>query len=178
MSDRSAWMMLASATPFYPFDPDPATIHIEDIARALSHICRYGGHVRRFYSVAEHCVHVASVAPEPLKLDALLHDGAEAYLGDIPRPIKKHPDMEGWRAAEMIVNAALADRFDLARPMPLVVKAIDDRIILDEWAALMPATNLDIGVSGPGLGIHIHGWAPDQARDAFMSAFETYRRTR
>lgn len=178
MTDRGAWMMLASGAPFFPFAPEPGDIDIADIARALSHICRYGGHVRRFYSVAEHCCHVAAVAPDEFKLDALLHDAAEAYLGDIPRPIKKHPDMDGWRAAEAAVEAAVAARFGLATPMPLAVKAIDDRIILDEWAALMPPTALDIGVTGERLGIEIHGWAPERARQEFLWSFDEFRRAR
>ena len=73
--------------------PDPATIVIEDIAHALAQTCRYGGHCARFYSVAEHSVLVSRRLEElghskGTCLAGLHHDDAEAYLGDIPRPMK------------------------------------------------------------------------------------------
>lgn len=68
--------------------PTVDMIHIEDIARSLSHICRFGGHVNRFYSVAEHSLLVTALAPKELKPYALLHDAAEAYLGDVIKPLK------------------------------------------------------------------------------------------
>lgn len=73
---------------FYPFDPRPEEINIEDIAHALSQQCRFAGHTSHFYSVAEHSLFAADLVPTPFKLAALLHDAAEAYLVDLPRPIK------------------------------------------------------------------------------------------
>lgn len=73
--------------------PDPDSIILEDIAHALSNICRYGGHCSRFYSVAEHSVFVSKRMErkgygKAMCLAALHHDDAEAYLGDVPRPLK------------------------------------------------------------------------------------------
>ena len=68
--------------------PDPATIDTMDIAHALSMQCRFNGHVRDFYSVAEHCVRVANLLPTPLRIHGLLHDAAEAYVGDVVTPVK------------------------------------------------------------------------------------------
>jgi hypothetical protein len=135
-----------------PFNPRVEDIDIIDIATALSNICRYGGHVRRFYSVAEHSLHVAWRLPRELRLDGLLHDAAEAYLGDIPRPIKKAAGLAGWREAEAAVERAVARRFGIRYPMHSAVREIDDRIILDEWAALKVRCD-DIGVTGEPLGI-------------------------
>jgi uncharacterized protein len=75
---------------FWPLDPRPDEIRLVDIAHALSKLCRYGGQCLSFYSVAEHSLLVASKAPDHLKLVALMHDASEAYLLDIPRPIKRH----------------------------------------------------------------------------------------
>ena len=68
-------------------DPKPEQIEITDIAGALSKICRFGGHCYRFYSVAEHCYHCSMVA-EASPLALLLHDAAEAFTGDIVKPLK------------------------------------------------------------------------------------------
>ncbi|MBR9652087.1 hypothetical protein [Thalassovita aquimarina] len=84
-----AWIQTISGRKFPVGEPDPEQIDIEDIAHALSLLVRFNGHCTRFYSVAEHSVHVShEVAPE-LALIGLLHDAAEAYLGDVPSPLKK-----------------------------------------------------------------------------------------
>lgn len=72
-----------------PVDPLPSEIRIEDIARSLSMICRFGGHLREFYSVAQHSVIVSENVPPQLSLHALLHDSAEAYMFDAVQPLKK-----------------------------------------------------------------------------------------
>lgn len=169
---KGDWMMLAGGRKFHPFDPRPEDIDIHDIAHALSHICRYGGHVRRFYSVAEHSVLVSRCVPNIVGLAGLLHDAAEAYLGDIPRPIKHDAAMDGWRKAEARIERAIAARFGIGWPMDGAIKKADDRIILDEWAALMPATKEFIGVSGEMLGVRIEGWSPRRAAAEFLDAFE------
>lgn len=158
-----------------PFAPRADDIDIVDIATALSNICRYGGHVRRFYSVAEHSLHVAWQLPRELRLDGLLHDAAEAYLGDIPRPIKKAAGLAGWREAEAAVERAVAERFDIQYPMHPAVRAIDDRIILDEWAALKPPCD-DIGITGEPLGIPAKdiGTLSDPA-SVFLLAYRNFR---
>jgi hypothetical protein len=71
------------------FAPDPKEIDIKDIAHVLSTNCRFGGHCRTHYSISNHSLYVASILPPELKLLGLLHDAAEAYVGDLPRPIKK-----------------------------------------------------------------------------------------
>lgn len=74
---------------FNIFDPQPADICLEDIAHALAMNCRYNGHVERFYSVAEHSVVASLQCPPEYALVVLMHDAAEAYMTDVPRPIKQ-----------------------------------------------------------------------------------------
>jgi len=80
---------------FTPLAPDEYKIHIEDIAHALSLMCRANGHFVRFFSVAQHSINCANEAKarglsEKIQLACLLHDGSEAYLSDITKPVKKH----------------------------------------------------------------------------------------
>lgn len=121
-------------------------VAIEDIARSLSHICRYGGHVPVFYSVAEHSLHVAAQVercgglPE-LVLAALLHDASEAYLGDMVRPLKHISEMEAYRAAEDRATAVIAEAFRLDVDLfshPLIKEA-DDGILAWEMAMVRDA---------------------------------------
>lgn len=95
------WMQTYTGKRFYPAAPRAEDICLEDIAHALSLECRFGGHVKQFYSVAQHSLLVAGAVFrfEPLHkgitLRALLHDASEAYLKDLPRPLKLHlPDYE------------------------------------------------------------------------------------
>lgn len=80
--------------------PTAEMILLEDISAALSKICRFGGHVRKFYSVAQHSCLVASLLDNSIMLEGLLHDGSEAYLGDVIKPLKVmlgevYSDLEG-----------------------------------------------------------------------------------
>jgi hypothetical protein len=97
-------------------DPDPSTIDIVSIATALGRICRFGGHSPQFYSVAEHCVHAYDLAradglpTETLKA-ILLHDAAEAYIGDVVKPLKA---LSPWyMEIESRFERAIATRFDV-----------------------------------------------------------------
>lgn len=109
-------MQTASGRMFYPLDPRPDEIHIEDIAAALSRICRFGGHCRAFYSVAQHSVLVSEHSGPGDELWGLLHDASEAYLGDLIRPLKRQECMSSWRKAEAAVMSAVRVRFQLPGP--------------------------------------------------------------
>ena len=87
------WISTQSVKQFNFLNPKVEDIHILDIAHSLSQLCRFGGHADRFYSVAEHSINVATLleqqdANKITILAGLLHDATEAYLGDVPRPIK------------------------------------------------------------------------------------------
>lgn len=105
-------------------NPDPSMICIEDIAHALSLKCRWGGHTSRFYSVAEHSLNVMSRVSEAAKFEALLHDAAEAYLGDIASPFKDSLYIErngggfasnwlSFRGKEREVDKAICEAFGI-----------------------------------------------------------------
>lgn len=166
------WIMTHTGKRFRPFAPDPADIDIRDIAHALSLICRYGGHPSGFYSVAEHSVLLSRAVPAEMAFDALMHDAAEAYLGDIPRPIKRAKEMTAWRDAEWIVETAIGKKFGCRLPMDAELAAFDSRMILDEWRQLMPRTEEDIGVSGAPMGVTVACWPPYLAKRYFLETFQ------
>src|SRR4051812_6540197 len=88
---KGDWMQTISGKAFFPLDPRPADVDIQDIAHALAFQCRFGGHVKEFYSVAEHSVRVSLICAHEDAKWGLLHDATEAYLSDIVRPVKRDP---------------------------------------------------------------------------------------
>ncbi|MQQ09092.1 HD domain-containing protein [Epibacterium sp. SM1979] len=130
-------------------DPNPAEIHLTDIARALSRLARFNGFGRAFYSVAEHsvwCVRVfevhaaGDIYSDPvlrdIARDILLHDAPEAYLGDVTSPLKAHlPD---YQRLETRMAAAIAARFNLTGSAPEWVKRCDREMLAIEKADLLP----------------------------------------
>lgn len=166
----ASWMQTYTGKAFRPMDPRPDDVCIEDIAHALSMQCRYNGHVKRFASVAEHCVLVSRHVPARDALWGLLHDATEAYVGDMVRPLKIH--MPAFREAEDRVMEAIAEKFGLNPQMPASVHEADSRILLDERAALLGEPPRQWAVDGLApLGCTVHGWSPAEAEQAYLRRF-------
>lgn len=174
MKRRGAWMQTASGKAYWPLDPRPEEIDIEDIAHALAHQCRYGGHCRRFYSVAEHSVHVSYLVPPEHALAGLLHDATEAYLVDVPRPVK--PYLVGYHDIEEMNYRALAKRFKLPEKLPEPVKHADNWILIAERDALMAAPPFDWGITGSPPPVKIFGYSSLSARRLFLNRFKELTR--
>lgn len=151
---------------FWPLDPRASEVNIEDIAHSLAMQCRYAGHGRRFYSVAEHSVLVSRHVPQADRLAALLHDAPEAYLVDVPRPVKR--ELAGYKAAEERVWLAVAAAFGLSPFIPDSVHDADARIICDEMDQNMHET--DPGYIDP-LGVTLEFWNPERAEAEFLAEF-------
>lgn len=126
----TAYIETYTGRKFYPLAPRGEDINILDIAHALSNVCRYTGHIRTFYSVAEHCLNVAAVLPDRFKLEGLLHDASEAYIADIAGPIK--PFLPDYMAAEKRLEAVLRERFGLPAEMSPEVHEADMRMLVTE----------------------------------------------
>jgi hypothetical protein len=179
MSDRGDWIQTFTGRAFYPLDPDPRDICVEDIAHALANLCRYGGHTRHFYSVAEHCILLSRYvqASPDLKhgdmsafaLWALLHDASEAYLVDLPRPVKGM--LSEYRAIEGRVLSAIAVRFAMTAEIPELVKSLDRRILTDERTALMAEPPLRWATDAEPLGVIVTGLSPARAEREFLDEF-------
>lgn len=160
---RGDWMQTHSGGRFYPMDVRPEDINPEDIAHALGLLCRYGGHVDRFYSVAEHCVLMSYAVPQVDALAALLHDATEAYVVDVPRPLKAY--LPEYKKIEARVWDAIAIRFGINPLLSGAVHAADTRILLNETAALMRnREDWWPGLDGlEPLPVTVVGWSPAYA---------------
>lgn len=171
MMTRGDWIQTATGRQFWPMDPQPSDICIDDVAHALSMLCRFGGHCRRFYSVAEHCVLMTRAAPQEFKRWALLHDASEAYLTDVPRPTK--PFLVGYDGIERRVMWAVAVRFNLHLGLPDQVKALDRAILTDEKQQNMAPAPAARSTDVEPLGVHLQFWTPRRARLEFMREYRS-----
>ena len=154
---------------FYPLDPRAEEIDIDDIARSLSMQCRYSGHTERFYSVAEHSIHMSYKVSLENAMWALLHDATEAYLSDVPRPIK--PFLGDFTLLEENIHMKIAHKFELAWPIPEEVHEADRRILEDEIVVLMKIDSDWDKYRQEPLGVKIACWSWDVAEYNFMRRF-------
>lgn len=175
MSERIGdWMQTWSGRQFWPLDPRAEEVHIGDIAHALAHQCRYGGHTRRFYSVAEHCVLLAEAVSRQNRLAGLLHDSPEGYLPDMIRPVKR--SMPAYRTAETAVWRMICARFGLSTELPAEVHQADVRILVDEFQQAMAPMPVPIETTALAgiepLGVTLRFWRPDEAGFQFLTLFD------
>lgn len=122
-------------------DPHPDTIKIEDISKALSNECRFGGQSRFHYSVAHHSLLACGLAPKHLKLEALLHDAEEAYIKDIPTPLAAaigRGQVRQYEFVKMKFKKIIREKFKLVwtEENYTIIKEIDRRLAVTERDAL------------------------------------------
>ena len=157
-------------------EPSETELHISDIAHALSQICRFGGHVRQFYSVAQHSVLVSQLVRVEYRLQALLHDAAEAYCGDMVSPLKHLPSMKQYREYEGVIQWRVFEAFGVmvGEESTAAVKRADLEMQATERRDLMAPdnvrwANLD-GVAPRAAGIS--PLMPMAAETAFLKRFK------
>jgi hypothetical protein len=134
------WVLTHTGRHFRPLTPEPHQVCIEDIAHALSMQCRFTGHTRTFYSVAQHCILASRIAPAlpRMKLIALLHDATEAYLCDIASPVKRQRQFAAYRQAEARLWKAICYRYNIPSVLPPAIEEIDRKLCTTEAYYLMP----------------------------------------
>jgi hypothetical protein len=165
------WMQLKSGLPFFFDEPHPGDIRIDDIAHALSMLCRFGGHCNTFYSVAEHSVLVSQVVPQEFALQGLLHDATEAYIVDVPRPLKRL--LPEYKTYEGKVWRCIADCFALPHELDDSVHVADNAVLLRERDVLLGKPPIDWGWSRDVVpaNVHILAHSPAAARARFKDRF-------
>lgn len=177
----TAWTLNRSGEKFCIDTPETNRYLLDDISHALSMLCRYGGMSSKFYSVAEHSVLVAAALyrdtlDPTIALDGLFHDAAEAYVGDVKSPIKaRFPE---FIAFEETVDRAIRlahGKSGVPAKERRMTRQYDQRIILDEKAALMPEhSDWLCDPALKPLDVRIQGWGPGEAKSAWISAFWAY----
>lgn len=151
--------------------PDTYHFEIEAIAHALSHLCRFTGHTAAFYSVAQHSVLVSSLLPPNLRLAGLLHDAAEAFTGDMTRPLKAR--FPAFRRMEKKIESAIYRQYGVPFPLPGEVKKADMALLATELRDLMPQKDFRQYCAKD---IHpmketIQPWEPATAKKQFLASF-------
>lgn len=164
-------ILLQSGAYFDLLDPANSAFTIEDIAHGLSNTCRFAGQCASFYSVAEHCVLASHVVAPEFALQTLMHDAAEAFIGDVTRPLKSI--LPEYKVIERSVEAAIMQRFGIADWNVPEVKEVDLAMLATEQLAMMPKHGLDWTVlSGvTAASIEIAFWRPYTARAAFLERY-------
>lgn len=149
-------------------------IDIRDIAHSLAMNCRWTGHVKEFYSVAQHSVYASLEAPPGLEMAALLHDASEAYVHDTPSPLKWYLQDHNFTAfsdLERRIDQAICNKFGVTYPRPQIIKEIDLRLLATENRDLMPGGEERMHMVQP-YDWKIRALEPAQAEQMFLRRYQ------
>ena len=162
-----------SGKKFYFLNPDPDDIDINDIAHSLGMQCRYTGHAKTFYSIAEHSLLVADLAEPENAFWGLMHDASEAYLTDVASPIKQY--LSNYKEMEKVIMDAIATKYGLPTEMPEDVHMADRLALMVETDVLMPSGGKDWMANIPNMilpDVTLEFHTPKNAKYAFLDMFE------
>jgi len=163
------WIQTFSGKQFWPLEPKPEDVHIEDIAHSLSMRCRFNGHCIAFYSIAQHSVLVSKLTPKRLAVWGLLHDAGEAYLPDMPRPIKQF--ISGFNEIENRIMMAIAEALRLPWPMPEEINQADEIALATEARDLMVHPPKEWNIKSKPISSVVIPLSPEYAKKEFMNRY-------
>lgn len=172
----------ASGIQFRLDKPDPAQVRLDDIASAISKLCRYDGACSRFYSVAEHCLLVADILPPELRIFGLLHDADEAYSGDISEPARKAIGYRRAKRLEDQLQAAILQALGLPQPDEVereIIRSADRLALRMEAYCLLESRGIWAGDPRAILQFipkhlrNAHHISQEEARKAWLEAVDT-----
>ena len=180
---RRGFLTAKSRIIFWPLEPRLDEVYIEDLAYGLANECRFGNQLDEFYSVAEHSYLLSYMVPKPMAKWALIHDTPEAYMSDIPKPIKTLPEFEEYRKRETVLMGVLAQFFNMEETdEPPELKPYDRRIAyLENIVYKGDAAIAKIRAGGVAeeeveyalehLDM-LKKWTPQEAHDAWITRYE------
>jgi len=168
----NTWIQTYTGIKFDLLNPRVEDVNIDDIAHALSLSCRFGGHCKSFYSVAEHSVRVSRHLRGRNRIYGLLHDAAEAYIGDMVRPLKHSGQTGDFADVENRILLAVFEFSRIELPLPEAVKCCDNIMLSTEARDLMgnppePWPNLP-----EPFDEEIFPWDSRTAEEMFLQTFD------
>lgn len=166
---------LLSGTYFSYHKPEECEVEIDDIATALSNVCRFSGHLPQFYSVAQHAVNCSRIVPEEHAFTALMHDTAEAFTNDLPTPLKYA--LPVFKELEVKIESAMSERFGFTYPLPFEVKIADSQMlglekiyIKKDFARWTVIDGIDFNHLVDK--VDLSAWTPKKAKKKFLARYE------
>jgi uncharacterized protein len=170
---KRAWIQTYGGGQFHILDPQQDEIRITDIGHALAMLCRFTGHTRKFYSIAEHSVLGSYLVPPKDALYFLMHDSSESYLNDINRPLKHFTGVGSeYLPVEKIVMEAILHKFRLPLEEPASIKKIDNAMLFAEKEQLLVPMEWDAKWGDvKSADVRVRCWAPEIAEVEFLHRF-------
>ena len=165
------WLQTYTGRAFDYENPTPDMVCIEDVAHALAHSSRFNGHASTFFSIAQHSILVSQQLPSHLRLQGLLHDAHEAYVGDVVAPLKRCAGMEAYCAIERRVQAVVAQAFGIPPELDPKVREADLRMLISERNVLFGTPPYPWGVKNPPFNIEIQPVPPLSAKLLFLTEY-------
>jgi hypothetical protein len=171
---QDQWISLLSGGQFNYNNPEESNVDLDDLAGALSNICRFSGHLPTFYSVAQHLVNTSRIVPVEHAFDALMHDTAEAFTNDLPTPLKWA--LPVFKELEVKIEAAMADKFGFSFPYPDCIKSADTVMLLLEKTYVKGDTSVWPNYEGIEFEhfkdkVDLKGWTPKRAKREFLERY-------
>jgi 5'-deoxynucleotidase YfbR-like HD superfamily hydrolase len=180
-----AYIATVTGKKFFLLSPKLEDIDIQDIAHALAMQCRWTGHTKFHYSIAQHSYYCSFLGPESEAFDRLMHDASEAYIGDLNRPLKHYTEAGiAYRRQEAVIQRAIAERFGFSIIEPISVKIADNMMLYAEKNQIMnirfEASDYQGGtkIDTTAADVIIERWSPEQAKQMFLNRFEELYKTR
>lgn len=173
MERKGDWAQIYSGEKFWPLDPKPEEVDINDIAHSLAFQCRFNGHSNSFFSIAQHSVFVSKIVPPEQALAGLLHDAAEAYTGDMVSPLKKNLPPE-FKEIEKEIDKAISEHFGIKNINHIEIKRADKIALFTEMRDLMkkPHSKWDDVDSYNPHPNKIVPLGPEEAEKEFLERFK------
>lgn len=170
--EDGGWIQTYTGIKFFPLRPKKEDISIEDIAHALSMQCRFTGHVKKFYSIAQHSVYVSYLCDSSDALYGLLHDASEAYVSDVSSPLKKLEEFKAYINVEKNLQSKIYDSFGLNADTPKSVKKADMVMLATEARDLMSPIHVDWRNREEPYLFNINPLSPEESKEIFLKRFE------
>jgi len=169
---KEPWIQTYTGLKLHPLSPSKNEINIKDIAHSLSMMCRFNGHVKSFYSVAQHSLLVSLYCKKEFALWGLLHDASEFAIADLASPIKHSGAFENYKVIEKTLQKTICEKFNLPIEEPPNIKEIDQKLLATEARDLMSPLHPDWKCSFIPFDFKIIPMPQEEAEASFLRRFE------